>query len=53
MSDYIIVNDKKYFEEGYLKLANANTKRAHKRIKELETLVDRLLAVAGIKLYRL
>ena len=36
MADTLMVDGKKYFEEGYLKLANNNTKRAKQRIAELE-----------------
>lgn len=42
MSDHIIVNGKKYFEESYLELANKNTSRAQERIRTLEETKERL-----------
>lgn len=36
MSDHIEVDGRKYYEESYLKLANANCKRRDERIKQLK-----------------
>lgn len=37
MSDHIIVDGKKYFEESHLQLANNNTKRAREEIEQWKT----------------
>lgn len=39
MSDWIMHDGKKYFEEGYLIMANKSAERRGKRIKELESFV--------------
>jgi hypothetical protein len=42
MSDWIEHDGKKYYEEGYLVLANNNAKRRGERIQELEAQLKRL-----------
>ena len=42
MSDWIEVDGKKYYEEGYLELANNNSKRRGEKIKELEKKIEEM-----------
>ena len=40
VSDYFVKGGKKYFEEGYLELANRTAERRGERIKSLELQID-------------